>query len=129
MEAPPLGGPPDHLLQSKLRSDFPTPHVSTTLTLPFDRHFEAHLPLVATAVRITSLYDAQIFMRRWVIRDKDRNLKVLLRTLERANSAARIAVAMEEFKQALGAHALLPKHAWSSCVRQETRAEHDKGRP
>ena len=61
------------------------------MTLPFDRHFEAHLPLVASAVRITSLYDAQVFMRRWVIRDKDRNLKALLRTLERANSGARIA--------------------------------------
>src|SRR6188474_2994466 len=70
------------------------------MTLPFDRHFEAHLPLVATAVRITSLYDAQVFMRRWVIRDKDRNLKGLLRRLERANSAARIATAMEEFRRA-----------------------------
>jgi len=50
------------------------------MTLPFDRHFEAHLPLVATAVRITSLYDAQVFMRRWVIRDKDRKLKAQLRT-------------------------------------------------
>ena len=96
------------------------------MTLPFDRHFEAHLPLVATAVRITSLSDAQIFMRRWVIRDKDRNLKALLRTLERANSAARIAAAMEEFRQALAAHALLPKHAWPSRVRPEARAEYDK---
>jgi len=99
------------------------------MTLPFDRHFEAHLPLVATAVRITSLYDAQVFMRRWVIRDKDRNLKALLRTLERANSGARIEVAMEEFKQALAAHALLPKRAWSSGVRQETPAEHNKEEP
>jgi hypothetical protein len=80
------------------------------MTLPFDRHFEAHLPLVASAVRITSLYDAQVFMRRWVIRDKDRNLKALLRMLERANSGARIAVAMEEFKRTLAAHALLAKH-------------------
>ena len=96
------------------------------MTLPFDRHFEAHLPLVATAVRITSLYDAQVFMRRWVIRDKDRNLKVLLRRLERANSGAGIAVAMEEFKQALAAHALLPKQAWSSRVRLEAPAEYDK---
>ena len=95
------------------------------MTLPFDRHFEAHLPFVATAVRITSLYDAQVFMRRWVIRDKDRNLKALLRTLERANSAARIAAAMEEFKRALAAHALLPKHAWPSCVQQEAPAGHD----
>ena len=99
------------------------------MTLPFDRHFEAHLPLVATAVQITSLYDAQVFMRRWVIRDKHRNLKALLRTLERANSGARIEVAMEEFKQALAAHALLPKRAWSSGVRQETPAEHDKEKP
>ena len=64
-----------------------------------------------------------------VIRDKDRNLKALLRTLERANSGARIEVAMEEFKQALAAHALLPKRAWSSGVRQETPAEHDKEKP
>src|ERR1044071_2971037 len=99
------------------------------MTLPFDRHFEAHLPLVATAVRITSLYDAQVFMRRWVIRDKDRNLKALLRTLERANSAARIAVAMEEFRRALAVRALLPKHAWSSCVRHEAPAEQRKERP
>ena len=96
------------------------------MTLPFDRHFEAHLPLVATAVRITSLYDAQVFMRRWVIRDKDRNLKALLRRLERANSGARIAVAMDDFKQALAAHGLLPKHAWSSRVRLEAPAEYDK---
>jgi hypothetical protein len=96
------------------------------MTFPFERHFEAHLPLVATAVRITSLSDAQVFMRRWVIRDKDRNLKVLLRRLERANSSARIAMAMEEFKRTLAAHALLPKRAWSPRVRLEARAEYDK---
>jgi hypothetical protein len=38
-------------------------------------------------MRITSIYDAQVFTRRWVIRDKDRDLKALLRKLERANSA------------------------------------------
>ena len=96
------------------------------MTFPFDRHFEAHLPLVATAVRLTSLFDAQVFMRRWVIRDKDRNLKALLGRLERANSAAGIAMAMEEFKQALRAHALLPKHPWSFRVGLEARAEYDK---
>lgn len=95
------------------------------MTFPYERHFDARLPLVATPVRITSLYDAQVFMRRWVIRDKDRNLKGLLRRLERANSAARIATAMEEFKRALAAHALLPKHARSSWVRQEAPADHD----
>jgi hypothetical protein len=96
------------------------------MTLSFNRHFEAHLPLVATAVRITSLYDAQVFMRRWVIRDKDRNLKALLRTLERANSAARINVAMEDFKQALSAHGLLPQRAWASGVGEQGRAKHDE---
>ena len=95
------------------------------MTFPYERHFDARLPLVATAVRITSLYDAQVFMRRWVIRDKDRNLKGLLRRLERANSAARIAAAMEEFKRALAAHALLPTHARSSWVPQEAPAERD----
>lgn len=99
------------------------------MTFPFHRHFEAHLPLVAAAVRITSLSDAQVFMRRWVIRDKDRNLKALLRTLERANSAARINVAMEDFKRALAAHGLLPKHTWSSYVRHEAPAEQSKEKP
>ena len=99
------------------------------MTLPFDRHFEAHLSLVATAMRITSLYDAQVFMRRWVIRDKDRNLKAVLRTPERANSAAQINVAMEDFKRPLAAQALLPQHAWSSAVGQKALAKHGKEKP
>jgi hypothetical protein len=78
------------------------------MTIPFTQHFDAHLPQVAAPVRITSIYDAQIFMRRWVIRDKDPNLKVLLRQLERANSAALIDASMGSFKQALSARALLP---------------------
>ncbi len=99
------------------------------MTLPFHRHFEAYLPLVATAVRITSLYDAQVFMRRWVIRDKDRNLKALLRTLERANSAAQIHVAMEDFKRALSAHALLPPQVPSSGPVQQTIAKNENEKP
>jgi hypothetical protein len=78
------------------------------MSLPFTQHFDALLPCVAAAVRITSVYDAQIFVRRWVIRDKDRDLKILLRKLERANSAALIDEAMGDFKQALTARALLP---------------------
>lgn len=77
------------------------------MTLPFGRQFDARLPGVAAGVRITSLFDAQVFTRRWVIRDKDRSLKLLLRTLERADSSERIETAMEEFKQALAARALL----------------------
>jgi hypothetical protein len=53
------------------------------MALPFAQHFDACLPGIARPVRITSLYDAQVFARRWVIRDKDRDLRVLLRRLER----------------------------------------------
>jgi hypothetical protein len=77
------------------------------MTIPYVQHFDAKLPAVAVPVRITSIYDAQVFTRRWVIRDKDRNLKTLLRKLEKANSGALIDEAMVEFKQALSARALL----------------------
>jgi hypothetical protein len=105
------------------------------MTLPFTHQFDAQLPGVAAAIRITSLYDAQIFTRRWVIRDKDRNLKSLLRTLERANSAARIDEAMGEFKRALAAHALLSPRISASSANAASRAEpetittHDKEWP
>lgn len=79
-----------------------------SMTIPFIHHFEARLPLVAAPVRITSIYDAQVFTRRWVIRDKDRNLKALLRKLEKANSGVLIDEAMGDFKEALSARELLP---------------------
>jgi len=50
----------------------------------------------------------RFFTRRWVIRDKDRDLKALLRKLERANSAALIDQAMADFKRALSVRDLLP---------------------
>lgn len=78
------------------------------MTVPYTRHFDACLPAVAVPVRITSIYDAQIFTRRWVIRDKDRELKALLRKLERANSARLIEQAMNDFKQTLSVRGLLP---------------------
>jgi hypothetical protein len=81
------------------------------MTIPYVQHFDANLPSVAAPVRITSIYDAQIFTRRWVIRDKDRNLKTLLRKLEKANSGALIDEAMVDFKQALSARALLSSKA------------------
>jgi len=71
------------------------------VTFRFAQHFDARLPAVEAAVRITSIYDAQVFTRRWIIRDKDRDLKALLRKLERANSAALIDQAMADFKRAL----------------------------
>ncbi len=82
-------------------------HPTSEMTIPFAQHFDARLPAVAVPVRITSIYDAQIFTRRWVIRDKDRNLKVLLRKLEKANGGASIEQAMVDFKQALSSRSLL----------------------
>ncbi|HZL30439.1 MAG TPA: hypothetical protein VFC54_05190 [Pseudolabrys sp.] len=81
------------------------------MTMPFVHHFDARLPQVAAPVRITSITDARIFTRRWVIRDKDRGLKALLRKLESANSGASIDEAIAEFKRALSEHALLPAKA------------------
>ncbi|HEY4981074.1 MAG TPA: hypothetical protein VII24_03820 [Pseudolabrys sp.] len=81
------------------------------MTIPYTQHFDARLPAVAAPVRITSIYDAQIFTRRWVIRDKDPLLKVLLRKLERANSAALVDEAMGTFKKELSTRALLPSAA------------------
>ena len=79
------------------------------VTIPYTQHFDARLPAVEATVRITSIYDAQVFTRRWVIRDKDRTLKALLRKLERANSAETIDEAMADFKQALLVRDLLPR--------------------
>jgi hypothetical protein len=78
------------------------------VSLPFTEHFSASLPGVPVPVRITSLYDAQVFARRWVIRDKDIALKAMLRKLERANSADNTYAALGDFKRALMARGLFP---------------------
>jgi hypothetical protein len=77
------------------------------MTLPFAHHFDALLPGVPMPVRISSLHDAQVFTRRWVIRDKDLKLKALLRKLDRANSTAGTDAAIDEFRQALKSRGLL----------------------
>lgn len=79
------------------------------MPLPFAQHFDACLPDLKRPVRITSLYDAQVFTRRWVIRDKNRALRALLRRLERADNSAAAYAAIGEFKQALRAHGLFPE--------------------
>jgi hypothetical protein len=69
--------------------------------------FDAYLPGVSTAIRITSFHDAQIFARRWSIRDKDLALKGLVRRLDRANSSSSAENALRELKQALASRGLL----------------------
>jgi hypothetical protein len=75
-------------------------------TLPSD-HFDAGFPGAALTVRITCLHEAKVFARRWVIRDKDRALKTLLKHMESANSFATGDNAISQLKQALESRGLL----------------------
>jgi len=76
---------------------------------PDHQQFDACLPRVEKAVRITGLYDAQVFTRRWIIRDKDPELKALMRCLDKARGAEMAARAMLDFKTALAARGLLAR--------------------
>ena len=64
-------------------------------------YFDASFPGATQSVRITSLHEAQVFARRWVIRDKDPALKALLRHMEKANSSATADIAIRQLKRAL----------------------------
>jgi hypothetical protein len=49
---------------------------SKHMSLPQTDYFDANLPGASQTVRIASLYDAKVFVCRWVIRDRDPALKV-----------------------------------------------------
>src|SRR6266480_1736141 len=70
--------------------------------------FDANLPNLASPVRISSFFDAQVFVRRWAIRDKDPAVRVLLRRMEKANSSQAVTGAIEELKRELAVRGLLP---------------------
>jgi hypothetical protein len=72
-----------------------------------EHQFDACLPRLTQSVRIRSLHDAQIFARRWVIRDKDPVLKALVRRLDRVRSGENAASALCELKSALAERGLL----------------------
>jgi hypothetical protein len=57
--------------------------------------FDANLPDVAAPVRINSLYEAQVFVRRWMIRDKDPSIRLLCRKLQRRTVRLRLIVRSE----------------------------------
>ena len=76
-----------------------------------DAVFDANLPNLDRPVRIKSFYEAQVFVRRWAIRDKDPSIRVLLRKLERANSSTTANSAIQELKRELAARGLLPTTA------------------
>jgi hypothetical protein len=77
------------------------------MSAPTVDYFVANLPGASQTVRVESLYDAKVFARRWVIRDKDPALKALLRHMEKANSSATADSAIRQLKQALASRGML----------------------
>ena len=69
--------------------------------------FDAFLPRVEQSVRIACLHDAQVFARRWVIRDKDPALKALVRRLDKARSGDAATSALWALQHALASRNLL----------------------
>ena len=77
------------------------------MSLPETVYFDANLPGATQTVRIACLYDAKIFVCRWVIRDRDPSLKELLRNVEKAKNFAITESAIQQLTQALAARGLL----------------------
>jgi hypothetical protein len=75
--------------------------------VPANDYFEASFPGATQSVRITSFHEAKVFARRWVIRDRDRALKALLRRMEKANSSATADIAILELKHELACRGML----------------------
>jgi len=70
--------------------------------------FDANLPGAGKVVRIVSFYDAKLFVRRWVIRDKDPALKALLRHMEEeVYNVTTADEAIQELQRALSSRGLL----------------------
>ena len=77
------------------------------MTLPQTAYFDANLPGARHTVRIASLFDARVFVCRWVIRDRDPALKALLRSVEKAKIFATTENAIQQLTQALASRGLL----------------------
>lgn len=74
---------------------------------PAHDYFEANFPGATQTIRISSLHEAKVFARRWVIRDKDPALKALLRYMEKANSTATGDSAVAQLRLALAQRGML----------------------
>jgi len=88
---------------------------------PGSYDFAARLPRLAVPVRIGTYADAQVFVRRWAIRDKDPAVRELARRLERANSAERRNGAMRELRHELAVRGML---STSTAVPADTSTKH-----
>jgi len=77
------------------------------MSVPPSDYFDASFAGATQVVRIASFYEAKIFARRWVIRDKEPALKALLRRMEKANSSETADSAILQLKQALACRGML----------------------
>jgi hypothetical protein len=77
------------------------------MSLPETDYFDANLPGASQTVRIASLYDAKVFVCRWMIRDKDPALRTLLRQMEKAKSFAMTESAVKQLTRELATRGLL----------------------
>jgi len=77
------------------------------MSLSLAEQFEANLPGLSKPIRIMTRHDAEVFTCRWTIRDRDPELKSLLREMQRANSSAAAASAILGLKRALASRGLL----------------------
>ncbi len=80
--------------------------------------FAAYLPRLMAPVRIGTYSDAQIFVRRWTIRDKDPAIRELARRMERANSLECMNEAMHELRRELAARGMLSAAAVAPPARR-----------
>jgi hypothetical protein len=69
--------------------------------------FEAMLPRLGTPIRIVCFQDALVFVRRWTIREKDLEVRDLLRRMQRAKSSRDIHFLVRELRQKLATRGLL----------------------
>jgi hypothetical protein len=81
--------------------------------------FAAYLPRLAAPVWIATYVDAQVFVRRWAIRDKDPAVRELGSRMERANSSERMTRAMRELQRELAARGMLSAPAVAPAMRPE----------
>jgi hypothetical protein len=79
---------------------------------PQTAYFDANLPGASQTVRIASLFDAKVFVCRWVIRDRDPALKALLREVEKAKNFATTENAIRQLTRALASRGLLVTTRW-----------------
>jgi hypothetical protein len=82
------------------------------MSLSQTAYFDANLPGASQTVRIASLFDAKVFVCRWVIRDRDPALKALLKDVEKAKNFATTESAIRQLTQALVSRGLLVTTSW-----------------